>query len=279
MIDVYKIGLKLYNDVDKNSGLFEYKLIKSKIEEALNCGYISINKSVLIIINGSIDNEEEEYLLSKLKTYDKAIFIASDIISLKSNRNIIDKCDVLLHQCPKRNIDGINIKQHYSYVPELFYTYKTFCNYDDRENALFFGGGVRDMEEVLTKIQNLVKCNFILKNSTSDNRLPYDEYIKEQLKHKYTLITCRKDYSEIGWVTARFIECIANNNFPIVLSCYDTDDYFGIFKIKDLEDIPVVINYLETSNEMRTFIINNYKRTFSLNNYKFLTLLEELCNE
>ena len=119
MIDFYKIGSTNYVQngtlVDKNSGMFEFHIIKSELND------IVCEKRVLIIVNGKFTMDEEQSLQNILNEYDLKIFIASDIVALTDNRNIIDKCDILLHQCPNNSIDTIDVKQDYSWVPELFY--------------------------------------------------------------------------------------------------------------------------------------------------------------
>ena len=98
MIDFYKIGMDFYTSnkavSDKNGGLFEYNVIKKELED------IVISSKMLIIVNGKFSSQDEELeLFSKLKNYDIKVFIATDIIALSENINIIKSCDYLLHQC------------------------------------------------------------------------------------------------------------------------------------------------------------------------------------
>jgi hypothetical protein len=267
MITVYKIGESLYNNVDKNSGLYEYNLIKNALKG------LSTNKKVLVIINGKIT--KNDYCLdSMLNKYELKIFIASDIVALTLNKHIIDKCDILLHQSTNE-IEGINIRQRYSFVPELFYNNGII---NEQDNKLFFGGGVRDKEQRIKQYLNNCNSASLLKTDSEDNRLPYNEYIKELSKHKFALIISRKPYDELGWVTSRFVEAISNWVYPIVDEKYDKYNHYLVNKV-NINNYNKVIESLIDDELFRFNVIRSYREKFYNDSFKFKQLMEELINE
>lgn len=279
MISVYKIGKSLYENkrgfvIDKNSGYYEYEYIKTE------CENIHTNKKVLVIINGRFDYSEcRQELLDYTKLFDVRIFIASDIISLTDNQDIINACDYLLHQCPThRFCEFPQLKQHYSYVPELFYKYCQESTFT-KDELLIFGGGVRDNEAKIAGYLNAVPSVAFIKTNVSDNRLEYNEYLKELSKHSYALIISRKKYSEIGWVTARFAEAIAKNCIPIVDAEYDKTNYFMVDKISSKKELVKLINFYSTHPQTKQQILSHFRNVLTNRSNAFAALIRGICNE
>lgn len=77
------------NNVDKNSGLFEFNMIKDAV------GKIRTDKNVLIILNGIRDQEDNE-LIEEIKKYDVSIFIMTDAIALHTSLDIMYPCLVVI---------------------------------------------------------------------------------------------------------------------------------------------------------------------------------------
>lgn len=264
---IYKIGQDLYNNGDKNSGLYEYNLIADAVSK-------SFVEDTLVIINGKISKSDEFELEELLKTHKHKIFISSDAISFDTNINIINECDVLLHQCPFNKISHVKSKvwQHYSYVPELFY--KPFDKPISQDNLLLYGGGLRN-DKVLEYLSS-VPSKSLLKTSELDNRLNYLDYLDEAMKHKFTLIISRQDYIELGWVTSRFIEAAGCWNYPIVDIDYDRHQYFGASKIVSMNDLVDRINKLSNNEYERESRIKYYRQRFAKDKHNFRKLIEEL---
>ena len=277
MIDFYKIGHDNYiHDgvlTDKNSGAFEYDIIKTELKN------IECNKKVLIIVNGKFTDNDEENLENLLGKYDFKIFIASDIVALTDNKNIIDKCDVLLHQCPNNQIDGIMIKQCYSWVPELFYKYNCITCTSPKIDRLIFGGGVRDNEELITSYLNSVPSTAFLKTDKVDNRLEYDEYIEQLSKHRYSLIVSRKQYNKLNWVTARYAEALAVNTLPICDSGYDGSNHFVSIKVFDADDLRSVVQMFNDNGYYRIAMLRYMQRKLNATCENFKQLILDLVGE
>lgn len=231
MIQTYKIGIKWYDKEDKNGGLFEYNIIQKELNN------IKANDT-LVIVNGKFyDDNEQDNLLKYMQSFKRRIFIVTDIIALTDNINIIENCQYVLHQCPNNRLPiSDTITQMYSWVPEIFYTY-TRQEKCVKENKLIFGGGVRDNEHKIKEYLNAVPSVAYLKTDSTDNRLPYDKYLKELAKYKFALIIGRKKYNELGWVTPRYCEAIANDVFPICDSSYDISNHFGGLCVSSSEEL------------------------------------------
>lgn len=277
MIEVYKIGHRNYLKdgvlVDKNSGAFEYRIIRDELKD------IICSKKVLVIINGKFVNDEESILNERLDEYDIKIFIASDIIALTDNKNIIDKCDFLLHQCPNNPIDGITIKQCYSWVPELFYKYNIGSASCAKIDRVIFGGGVRDNEELILSYLDAVPSTAFLKTDTVDNRLDYDQYMWQLSKHRYSLIVSRKKYSELNWVTARYAEALAVNTLPICDSNYDKSNHFAAIKVFNPDDLKSVVDMFNNNQVYRISTLRYMQQRLRENCDNFKDLILELVGE
>lgn len=270
MIEFYKIGKKWYEDHDKNSGLFEANILEKELVD------IHCDKKVLIILNGKFFNTEEEiFLLSYMQGFDIKIFIASDIVALDNNRSIINNCQYLLHQCPANDmIEDDKLIQLYSWVPEVFYTYSKQLLVEEKQNKLIFGGGVRDNEHKIFEYLSSVPSVSYLKTNTYDNRLEYADYLMELAKCKYTIIIARQAYNDIGWVTARYCEAIANNTLPICDSTYDRSNHFAVVRVSSKEELKQMIKMLNQSEEFCISLLKqeHHKLASRQNNFRNLII-------
>lgn len=222
MIDIYKIGKKYYDEElcgkDKNSGIFEYDIIRNELKG------IETELNVLIIINGKLEKQENDFVLNKMKGYDKTIFIMSDSIALKTCKQIMNKCTLVLHQRIFGLFKEITTKQAYSGVPELFYKYCIIpydkIDFQKKKNKISFGGNDlnrRDKFEAYNINLDNKKFSVRIKSyeDNTDGRVSHDEYLEELKNCKHSLMICRKEYRNINWITARFFESIAVGTIPI----------------------------------------------------------------
>lgn len=273
MIDFYKIGLQHYvtdeGIIDKNSGVFEYDIICSELDDVI------CEKRVLIIVNGKFAKGEEKQLQCMLSDYDIRIFIASDIVALTDNINIIKHCDYLLHQCPNNPVVALqNVKQCYSWVPELFYKHICVSKNKAKVQKLIFGGGVRDNEDLINSYLNAVPSTAFLKTDNSDTRLEYREYLEQLSTHEYALIVSRQQYSKIGWVTARYAEALAVDTIPICDGQYDKSNHFVSVKVFEPNDLKSVIDMFNENVSYRQSVLRimQIKLNETCNNFKDLII-------
>lgn len=272
MIEFYKIGRQWYRNYDKNSGLFEANILEN---ELLN---IKSNDNTLIILNGKFYNDKEKnYLFSLMQNFKIRIFIATDIVALDNNRDIIDNCQYLLHQCPSNDmIANSAIKQFYSWVPEVFYAYSSINTSYNKENKLIFGGGVRDNEYKITEYLKAVPSVAYLKTNTEDTRLEYFDYLRELSKYKYTIVIARNSYNKLGWVTARYCEAIANNVIPICDDTYDKNNHFAVLRVSSPEELRKLITKLNSSNEKCNSILKKEHQKLALRQNNFRNLIIDI---
>lgn len=236
MITVYKMGMSYYeknNNVDKNSGLFEFNMIKDAVEK------IRTDKNVLIILNGIRDQKDNE-LIEEIKKHDVSIFIMTDAIALHTSLDIMNACSCVLHQAPDYKFEKITTRQQYNYVPELFYRYTRKLvrelgmrleQYED--GKVFFGGnntGRQDKFEKYSIMNNPLIVQSCKLDGQMDQRMDHNDYIRELSKHKYSLVICRDEYREPSWLTARFFEALAVGNLPLLDVDYDIK---GRMSLKD----------------------------------------------
>ena len=276
MIDVYKIGLNNYFDsngnlIDKNSGYFEYERIKHEVRTLFN-------PDVCIVINGRFESDDEEMrLIKRIRNYKIRIFVASDIVAFKSNKRVIEECTHLLHQCPNGRIEEFtNLKQSYSYVPELFWNGD--MNVDEQDDLLCFGGGYRGNEERINAYLNAVpSISFIKDDDGHDNRLNYIDYKREMSKHKFNLIISREDYSKIGWITARFFETVSLGVLPIVDENYDSTNYLEALKCNP-KNVKSMIDLFK-NDEFRTRLLEEYERKIIAKRHMFRATIRNILEE
>lgn len=282
MIEVYKIGLSYYDGLksDKNSGLFEYEIIKKELQ-GLVC-----KQKILVIINGLNSPEENEQLLKMMKDYDKKIFIMSDSIALETCKEIMENCDVVLHQRYKGSYEEIKTRQAYSYVPELFYKYiceYPIMEYQDKFECVNFGGNNlrrQDKFDAYNISDKIYSTRIKSYTEGYDARVSHDEYIAELAGSKYSLMICREEYRNINWVTARFYESIAVDCLPLVDIdyCKGLEDIFGkenIIRVSNFEDVK---NVMQSMTKERFFEIINKLRfnCFKRRNRFVLQILKEM---
>lgn len=282
MIEVYKVGLKYYDTLksDKNSGLFEYEIIKKELRG------IICQQKILVIINGLNSPEENEQVLNKMKDYDKKIFIMSDSIALETCKEIIDNCDVVLHQRFDGNYEEIKTRQAYSYVPELFYKYiceYPMMEYQNKFECVNFGGNNlrrQDKFDAYNISDKIYSTHIKSYTEGYDARVSHDEYIAELAGSKYSLMICREEYRNINWVTARFYESIAVDCLPLVDIdyCKGLEDIFGkenIIRVSNFEDVK---NVMQSMTKERFFEMINKLRfnCFKRRNRFALQILKEL---
>lgn len=251
---VYKIGLSNYLDsngelIDKNSGVYEYKLILNSLAN------IDVEDSI-VVINGKRDGDTEQ-LLNILKKFKNIIFVASDPIAFTENKDIAKMSTHILHQCPMSRLElPDSIDQRYSYVPELFYKNKP--NAASKTNDVLFGGGVRDNEEKIDTYTSLLDMTTFIKRDGKDSRLPYDKYREEISKHKYNLIVARKWYEKIGWITARYFETLAANTLPLVDEKYDRYNYLNCIKVNKYT-VESFISCMNLHEELYNELLSSYQ--------------------
>lgn len=270
MIEFYKIGKKWYEQGDRNGGLFEANIVEKELFG------IYCDKKVLVILNGKFFNIEEElFLLSYMQNFDIKIFIATDIISLNNNRSIINNCQYLLHQCPANDmIENDKLIQLYSWVPEIFYTYTRQLLQTEKQDKLIFGGGVRDNEHKILEYLSAVPSVSYLKTNDYDNRIEYANYLIELAKYKYTIVISRRSYSDIGFITPRYCEAIANNVLPICDSTYDRSNHFAVVRVSSKEELKRMIEMLNQSEEFYKSLLTqeHHKLASRQNNFRNLII-------
>jgi len=264
MIEVYKMGMSKYKDgVDKNSGLYEFDIIKQEVS-----GF-ETDKNVLIILNGVRDSEDEQ-LFEKIKKADVTIFIMSDSIALKTSLDIINSCDYCLHQGLNYKFNEITCEQTYSYLPELFYKHiraeylKKPVDMYLKFNKVLFGGNNLNRQDKFdayqledpdnTLVSSLLK---IYGDETVDNRIEYTKYLDVLAHYRYSLVICRDEYRNTNWLTSRFFESVAVDCLPIIDEDYDKQCQITS-KIK-VDDIYGMKLYMDIMN-----ISNNRERTLEM---------------
>lgn len=272
MIEVYKMGSSYYSGgIDKNSGLTEAFMINRALNSLDDHG-----KDILVIINGVRDNDDIEYLSERMKQADLNIFIMSDSIALKSNLDIINKCDLCLHQGINYHFEEIKCNQFYSYVPELFYNnakaeYKYMKT--EKKDLVLFGGNNLDRNdkfidyEILNSdiYKTFVKLYDKDGNTISDERIAYEDYLKELAACKYSLVICREDYRRSNWITARFFESIAMDCLPIVDEdyCNKFDGFIFPIKVKDYDTLIKFKNLCDLNDNREKLLMEYHNKMLS----------------
>ena len=250
MLSIYKVGLGVYNGrEDTNSGLFEYNMIKGELKKWHIKG--GTKKDVLFVVGGYLRDEEKDTLESLLEEkFDVKIFIATDYVAITTCLEYINKFDYLLTQAMNPiEVDSIKIEQFYNGIPELFYKHtKKSIRVANQKSKIIFGGADTGREDLFKKYNFGDKETydlFIKKNETlEDNRIRYSDFIIELSEHKFTIVFGRKVYREIGWVTARYYESIANFCLPFVDSSFYSGDNLRLSECI-FDDFIVVNSYEE----------------------------------
>ena len=299
MFATYKIGLENYAEKDDcNSGTYEYKLIRDEIKKNISVSsgdflvnlnyklyiksdffkFLARNIDVLFIVGGKFySDREKETLNNFMMISSKVIFIATDIDALSMNKEVIDKSNYLLHQCPV-NL-GIKNSDHefYSYIPEIFFNdYKngklpSWC----KNNAVLFAGSldgrerkVLDGKNYLQEVYNL-ELIVVPKGENFDYRIEYRNYIKLLHLFKYSYVCVTKEAEEIGWITSRPIEAIACNNLPIFDASYDKYNVFPKYEGA----------YGITTETGRLNRLAMYKEFLKQRRNKFRELVRDICDK
>ena len=285
MIQVYKMGMSYYqNKIDKNSGMTEVKIIKEELKN------IKTDKKVLVIING-IRDEIDNSLLNIIKNYDLSIFIMSDSIALETSLDIMNACDCVLHQSPYLKFNEIKTSQAYSYVPELFYKYckkllsQGKINNDKiKSSKIYFGGNNKNRDDKFKayKIGETpsIFTRYKLYETGEDSRIDHKEYLQELSNFKYSLVICRKDYRDIGWITSRYYEAIALDNIPFIDNEYDVDNFVvsesSILRVNDYETLMKACEYLIHNTSLAANILRELKTQAECSSNLFRFLVEEI---
>lgn len=273
MIDVYKIGLDLYSDVDKNGGLYEYNLIKNATKE------IKVNNDILLIINGKKSFYDMQCINAIWNNYNIHIFVITDAVAL--NDELANRCDYVLHQSI-RNLPNITKPQYYSYIPELFYNpyHDNIVSFTKKADLVFFGGGIRDNKDIFAYLDEINLPTYLITKTDNgeDNRINYDECQKLMGTCKFALILSRHSYNDIGFVTPRFIEAVNNWCVPIVLDSYDADNIFNIEKVK-LEEVRAFYNKYKNDMIECSKLLRKYRNILEKRSNGFANLLLKIDEE
>ena len=93
-------------------------------------------------------------------------------------------------------------------------------------------------------------------------------------KFKYTIIIARQAYNDIGWVTARYCEAIANNTVPICDSTYDRSNHFAVLRVSSKEELKQMIEMLNQSEEFCISLLKqeHHKLASRQNNFRNLII-------
>ena len=119
----------------------------------------------------------------------------------------------------------------YGFIPELFYVENDKV---EKSNIVLFGGNNLNRQDELAKFvydsQGNIRNGLLVfsKNydTKADNRLAYSAYLQVLKACKYSLVVAPKDKYEMGWLTARCFESLANWTMPLFASEFDKNEYF-----------------------------------------------------
>lgn len=280
---IYKVGEANCNKAfDKNGGFYEYNLIKSEIAKLSDNGL----EKCFVLVGGNLSDESEyEKIVSLIKRKKdkgyKVIFIATDSISLKEmSIDVINRCDLLLHQAVGFALNNINIEQKYSYVPELFYVDNEKPKV--QKDMIFFGGGSYNREdkikEYLRKDNEMKKGTFsIVKDSLNDERIEYSSLQLLIKMFKFSLIICRKEYRENYWFTPRFIEAVNNWSLPVLDFEYNKNRLYESIEVSSYDEMIYMINCC--SEESRINRILDLRKEIKSNRDKFARNIINFCSK
>ena len=96
-------------------------------------------------------------------------------------------------------------------------------------------------------------------NTISDERIAYEDYLKELAACKYSLVICREDYRRSNWITARFFESIAMDCLPIVDEdyCNKFEGFIFPIRVRDYESMIKFKNLCDL-NDNREKLLKEY---------------------
>lgn len=280
---IYKVGEANCNKVfDKNGGFYEYNLIKSEIAKLSDNGL----EKCFVLVGGNLSDESEyDKIINLIKRKKekgcKVIFIVTDSISLKEmSIDVIKRCDLLLHQAVGFEFKDIDIKQEYSYIPELFYV-------DNKKpivqkNMIFFGGGSYNREdkinEYLRKDNEMKQGTFsIVKDSLNDERIEYNSLQLLMKMFKFSLIICRKEYRENSWFTPRFIEAVNNWSLPVLDFEYNKNRLYDSIEVRSYDEMAYVMESYEEESRIKKIL--ELRKEIKSNKDKFAKNIINFCNK
>lgn len=280
---IYKVGEANCNKAfDKNGGFYEYNLIKNEVIKLSNNGL----KKCFILVGGNLSDESEyDKIINLIKRKKekgcKVIFIVTDSISLKEmSIDVIRRCDLLLHQAVGFEFKDIDIKQEYSYVPELFYV-------DNKKpivqkNMIFFGGGSYNREdkinEYLRKDNEMKEMTFsIVKDNLNDERIEYNSLQLLMKMFRFSLIICRKEYRENSWFTPRFIEAVNNWSLPVLDFEYNKNRLYNSIEVRSYDEMAYIMESYD--EEIRIKNILELRKEIKSNKDKFAKNIIDFCSK
>ena len=225
---VYKIGEEYLkkSGIDKNSGIWELEKIRS-IADKYNG-----SKNILVCVGGLLDENTKAWLENTIarKYFDKTVYIMTDTISLKY-LDLVNKFDLVLHQSVDV-IVGLNAKNMYGYMPEMFFEERLPAAY--KSNIVLFGGNDLNREEEIKRyvydenglVHDGILCLLKNYNDGSDMRIDHDSYIKLLDACAFNLIVSSDWIYKHGWITSRMIEALSCYSIPLVAPGYDCFDWY-----------------------------------------------------
>ena len=225
---VYKIGEEYLrkSGIDKNSGIWELEKIKS-IADKYNG-----SKNILVCVGGLLDESTKTWLENTIakKYFDKTVYIMTDTISLKY-LDLVNKFDLVLHQSVDV-IVGLNAKNMYGYMPEMFFEERPCASY--KSNIVLFGGNNLNREEEIKRyvyddnglVHDGILCLLKSYSDGSDMRIDHDSYLKLLDACSFNLIVSSDWIYKHGWVTSRMIEALSCYSIPLVAPGYDCFEWY-----------------------------------------------------
>ena len=225
---VYKIGEEYLkkSGIDKNSGIWELEKIKS-IADKYNG-----SKNILVCVGGLLDENTKAWLENTIarKYFDKTVYIMTDTISLKY-LDLVNKFDLVLHQSVDV-IVGLNAKNMYGYMPEMFFEERLPAAY--KSNIVLFGGNDLNREEEIKRyiyddkglVHDGILCLLKSYSDGSDMRIDHDSYLKLLDACSFNLIVSSDWIYKHGWVTSRMIEALSCYSIPLVAPGYDCFEWY-----------------------------------------------------
>lgn len=225
MIKIYKLGTEYLRSLkaDKNSAWFELNQIKNVCDE--QCG-----QNILVVVGGKACSMDFNWCKNHWNNFSYHVFIMTDTIAFEY-LDFVNSFDLVLHQAWKHNIKKITTTQMYGFIPELFYVENDKI---EKSNIVLFGGNNLNRQDELAKFvydsQGNIRNGLLVfsKNYDTkvDNRLAYSAYLQVLKACKYSLVVAPKDKYEMGWLTARCFESLANWTMPLFASEFDKNEYF-----------------------------------------------------
>ena len=225
---VYKIGEEYLkkSGIDKNSGIWELEKIKS-IADKYNG-----SKNILVCVGGLLDENTKAWLENTIarKYFDKTVYVMTDTISLKY-LDLVNKFDLVLHQSVDV-IVGLNAKNMYGYMPEMFFEERQPAAY--KSNIVLFGGNDLNREEEIKRyiydnnglVHDGILCLLKSYSDGSDTRIDHDSYLKLLDACSFNLIVSSDWIYKHGWITSRMIEALSCYSIPLVAPGYDCFDWY-----------------------------------------------------